>query len=151
MLLLSDLPNVSTQATGICRAAQPRDGIGMWRLARHAAPGISPFSVVTVLRQLSTTSVVAERDGEIIGFVVARPRERSIEVLDAALAHDLEHPRETLVEMLATLLQLPACRHAAFVDVASTCDHDVRDLLEPLCAAPLAKCGERQASGAAAI
>jgi hypothetical protein len=103
------------------RVATPRDGLAMWRLARHRYSGMSPFALVSLLRHVATTSVVAEQDGELVGFVIARPRpeERALKLLDGALASD--QPAGVLHEMVTTLLALPDCRGVEYLDAAPSC------------------------------
>jgi hypothetical protein len=112
----------------------------MWRLRRHVA-GRSPYGYFALLRHLASSSVVAERDGEIVGFVIARRQsDDNVEVIDGAVDMDLLHPTALFVEMLGRLLAFPTFRGASYVDASSGCDEGLKQALAKVGALPLAKC-----------
>ena len=125
------------------RAATPNDGIAMWRLRRHhASANRSPYGYFALLRHLSSSSIVAECDGELVGFVITRRvRDEAVEVLDGAVDSTLTQPTATFLQMLARVLELPSCRGASYIDAAVGCDEALKHALMRVRALPLAKCG----------
>jgi hypothetical protein len=55
------------------RAIKPRDAIDVWRLFRNQLGDVSPFFFMVVARHCAAIGVVAERDGEVVGFALGNP------------------------------------------------------------------------------
>ena len=129
------------------RAANPNDGIAMWRLRRHhAAADRSPYGYFALLRHLSSSTIVAECDGDLVGFVITRRvQEDVIEVVDGAVDPELPQPTATLFQMLARVLELPSSREVRYIDAAPGCDESLKHALMRAMTLPLAKCGTRSA------
>src|SRR5262245_13223536 len=130
------------------RAANPNDGIAMWRLRRHnAAADRSPYGYFALLRHLSSSTIVAECDGDLVGFVITRRvHDDVIEVVDGAVDPQLPQPTATLFQMLARVLELPSCREVRYIDAAPGCDESLKHTLMRAMTLPLAKCGTRTAN-----
>jgi len=126
------------------RRAQSGDGMEMWRIARHRAASASPWFFVTLVRHLPQSCWIAEQGGEIVGFVVASPRDdgRSIRVLDIGFSETLEIEDQYLV--LGELLQKPGYQRARDLSFANGCPSGLRSLTARKLA-PLAKCAGRTA------
>lgn len=121
------------------RTPTQRDGIAMWRSRRP--DGLSPYGYFALLHHLAGTSVVAELDGEVVGFLIARPASgQSIEIIDGTVDAALPSRRTVFFQMLARLIELSECRGALYVDTTSSCDHELVQALMGVQALPLAKC-----------
>lgn len=130
------------------RRAESGDGMEMWRIARHRASA-SPWFFVTLVRHLPSSCWIAEQGGEIVGYVVAAPRNdgRCIRILDIGFSETLEAEDHYLV--LGELLQKPGYHRARELSFANGCPSALRSLTEKKLA-PLAKCVRTARRGAPA-
>ncbi len=112
------------------RQAECGDGFRLWRLANTGAL-VSPLFYASLLRLLAPTSVVAERDGSTVGFVIARLRAHEvIEILDVHCARGAT--TELVLEMLDGIIKLPAFRHARPIDVSRCPQQRIREAVGAL-------------------
>lgn len=79
----TDLPKEDIRARTAFRAPSLTDGASMWRVARDSArlDLNSPYSYVLWARDFADTSVVAEIDGDVVGFVTGYRRPSEPEAL----------------------------------------------------------------------
>ncbi len=123
------------------RGALPRDSVAMWRLkrARGCDAALSPFFYMAVIQRMAEGCLVAERGGDVIGYVIARTAESpALRVVD--LAVDVDH--DTLgvtAGLLGKLLELPAYAGARFVEADPNAHLTVRRMLHIIHSMPLAK------------
>jgi hypothetical protein len=55
------------------RSIEPKDAIDVWRLCRHQVGIASPFFFMIIARHCASIGVVAERDGDVVGFALGSP------------------------------------------------------------------------------
>ena len=139
----------SIQSDIVLRRAESGDGMEMWRIARHRAASTSPWFFVTLVRHLGDTCWIAEQAGEIVGYIVAAPRDdgRCIRILDVGFSETLDTEDHYLV--LGELLQKPGYRRARELTFAHGCPSGLSSLTTKKLA-PLAKCGMAARRGAPA-
>ncbi len=79
----TDLPKEDIRARTAFRALSLTDGPSLWRVARDSArlDLNSPYAYSLWARDFATTSVVAELDGEVVGFVTGYSRPDEPEAL----------------------------------------------------------------------
>ncbi len=125
------------------RIAVPRDSVAMWRMkrARGGDEALSPFFYVAVIQRLADACLVAEQQGDVVGYVIARPSDvhGAVRVIDIAV--DPTHDTLTITAgLLGELVELPAHKSARFVEADTNAHQSVRRLLHIIESMPLAKC-----------
>ncbi len=128
------------------RNAEGRDSVAMWRLKRareqHAA--LSPFFYMAVIQRFARACLVAERAGDVIGYVIARPSDsgRSVRVIDLVV-DPTEDALAVTAGLLDRLVRMPAHAGARYVEADLEAHQAVRRLLQVVGAMPVAKCDRR--------
>jgi hypothetical protein len=128
----------------VIRVAEPRDGIGMWRLRRRA--DLSAGEYVALLDTAGALGMMMERDGEVVGFALAVADEDTLRLADAVAPTGAD-----LALLLGRMLAQDACCDTTWIDVSPHCDGRVIHTLSALRHAVLAKTQPRQALAASAI
>lgn len=103
----------------VIRSATAEDGAGVWRLVGES--GVldlnSSYAYLLVLDHFGDTSVVAEHEGEIVGFITGfrPPREpEAVFVWQVAVAESMRG-RGLARRLLDELVRLPGCRGVRFM------------------------------------
>jgi hypothetical protein len=92
------------------RAIEPKDAIGLWRMF-HRELGIpSPFSFMSIARHCAELGVVAERDGDVIGFAIGTLEGPSTGRVAALCVAQHENATEVSAALLGGLIARPAFR-----------------------------------------
>jgi hypothetical protein len=122
----------------VIRGAEPCDGIGMWRLRRRA--DLSAAEYVALLDSSGALGMMMERDGEVVGFVLAVADEDTLRLADAVAPTGAD-----LALLLGRMLAQDACCDTRWIDVSPHCDARAIDTLCALRRVALAKTQPRQA------
>jgi hypothetical protein len=125
------------------RKAEGRDSVAMWRLkrSREQEAALSPFFYMAVIQRFAHAVLVAERAGDVIGYVIARPNDsgRSVRVIDLVV-DATEDALGVTAGLLDRLVRMPAHAGARFVEADLDAHQTVRRLLHIVQAVPLARC-----------
>ncbi len=108
----------------VVRPARVEDGAALWRLARdtEVLDVNSPYSYLLVCRHFGDTSVVAESEGEPVGFITGfRPPRRPEVIFVWQVAVDRSMRGQGLASrMLAGLVELDACHGVSHLETTIT-------------------------------
>lgn len=114
------------------REATPQDGLALWRLRRLRMQDdtMSPFFYLSLLQRRLHTCVVADRAGDVLGYLLAR-RDRNgdaVRVLDVAVDPACS-ASEVTAGLLSRLVKLPEHDGAAFIEAEGDAHAAVRTML----------------------
>lgn len=106
------------------RAPTVTDGAEMWRLARDSGmlEVNTPYSYLLLAQHFADTCVVAERGGEVVGFVsafVSPSAHDTVFVWQVGVAHE-ERGQGVAKKLLHHLLARPACRRVRRLEATVT-------------------------------
>jgi L-2,4-diaminobutyric acid acetyltransferase len=94
------------------RPCRPQDAFAMWRACRRLVLPLSPYSFVTLTEAFASTCVVAEVDGDVVGFLFGHVSAEAPDVLRLWWLHaEPDYVEDGTVDaLLEALCALPACR-----------------------------------------
>ena len=104
----------------VYRAAQREDGARMWRLVRdsEALELNTAYAYLVMCRDFGHTSVVAERDGRVIGFVMAYrpPRDPDVIFVWQIGVDAVARGQGVAGTLLRKLVALPGCHGVRYLE-----------------------------------
>ncbi len=115
---------ISRNATVDLRTPKASDGLALWQLTRETEvlDLNSPYAYCLIGEHFAETSVVAEKDGEVVGFVSAYippQASNSIFVWQVGVAASMRQQGLAL-EMLHNLLRREACKNVQVLNTTIT-------------------------------
>jgi len=100
------------------------DGSAIWNLVDHCKPLDlnSCYAYLLVCRDFSETSVVAEDDGEVVGFISAYipPPAPDVVFVWQVAVHSSQRGRKLAGRMLQEIMRCPACKHVRYLETTVT-------------------------------
>lgn len=108
----------------VCRPATPTDGRDMWEFVRAAgALELNPsYAYILICQHFGNTCLVAEKDGRMVGFVLAYvpPRQPdTVFVWQIGVSREVRG-RGVGHKLLRQLLALDGCRNVTFLEASIT-------------------------------
>lgn len=101
-----------------------QDGASIWRLVDHCKPLDlnSCYAYLLVCRDFSETSVVAEADGKIVGFISAYlpPQTPEVVFVWQVAVHSSQRGRKLAGRMLHEIVRRPSCAHVRYLETTVT-------------------------------
>jgi len=106
----------------VYRPATPTDGAEMWKFVQEAGVlELNPsYAYILMCQHFGDTCVVAEKDGELVGFVLAYvpPRQAdTVFVWQVGVSREVRK-RGVGIELLRYLLALDGCRHVKYIEAS---------------------------------
>lgn len=114
-------------ATFVIRKARVEDGPEVWRMVRDSTLDLnSAYAYLMMFRDYAETCAVAERNGEVQGFVSAYrpPRQPDVLFVWQVGVDEAARGKGLAGEMIQSILRRPGCASVRFVEATVTPSND---------------------------